>query len=191
MCPLLWVQYKFCIFAYNVQPGITIDYATGESSGEEYRGSETADSDGVDFASPAVVMAVQAALNNAGYDCGTPDGIEGRNTLSAVEHCRSEKGISGSSIDAFLAMALGLKAYDLLTSQGGSGQEMQSQATTQRTNPQTSASETSVPETSAPVSSGTTYVVNKNTRNFTIRRVHLSRRSQSTTDGITREAGRN
>lgn len=29
----------FCVFCYNVQPGITIDYATGESSGPEFTGS--------------------------------------------------------------------------------------------------------------------------------------------------------
>ncbi len=27
---------KFCVYCYNTQPGITIDYATGESSGPEY-----------------------------------------------------------------------------------------------------------------------------------------------------------
>ena len=29
----------FCIFCYNVQPGVTISYATGESSGPEFTGS--------------------------------------------------------------------------------------------------------------------------------------------------------
>ena len=28
----------FCVFTYNVQPGVTIDYATGDSRGEEYTG---------------------------------------------------------------------------------------------------------------------------------------------------------
>ena len=31
---------RFCAFCYNVQPGITIDYATGESSGQEFTGNE-------------------------------------------------------------------------------------------------------------------------------------------------------
>ena len=31
---------QFCAFCYNVQPGITIDYATGESSGQEFTGNE-------------------------------------------------------------------------------------------------------------------------------------------------------
>ncbi len=30
---------SFCVFCYNVQPGITIDYATGDSSGPEFQGS--------------------------------------------------------------------------------------------------------------------------------------------------------
>lgn len=32
---------QFCAFCYNVQPGITIDYATGESSGPEFTGSDS------------------------------------------------------------------------------------------------------------------------------------------------------
>ena len=30
---------SFCVYCYNVQPGITIDYATGDSSGPEFTGS--------------------------------------------------------------------------------------------------------------------------------------------------------
>ena len=32
---------EFCVYAYNVQPGITIDYRTGKSSGPVYTGNET------------------------------------------------------------------------------------------------------------------------------------------------------
>lgn len=38
-------EQAFCVFAYNVQPGITIDYATGESSGPAYTGSGTGHSE--------------------------------------------------------------------------------------------------------------------------------------------------
>ena len=31
----------FCVYVYNVQPGITINYADGSSSGPTYTGSET------------------------------------------------------------------------------------------------------------------------------------------------------
>ena len=33
---------RFCVYCYNVQPGITIDYATGDSSGPEFTGSDSA-----------------------------------------------------------------------------------------------------------------------------------------------------
>lgn len=33
---------QFCAFCYNVQPGIAIDYATGESTGPAFHGSDTA-----------------------------------------------------------------------------------------------------------------------------------------------------
>ena len=32
---------EFCVYCYNVQPGITIDYATGDSSVEPYTGSDS------------------------------------------------------------------------------------------------------------------------------------------------------
>ena len=32
---------EFCVYCYNVQPGITINYKTGESSGPEYTGTTT------------------------------------------------------------------------------------------------------------------------------------------------------
>lgn len=33
---------QFCVYAYNVQPGVTIDYATGESTGALFTGTENA-----------------------------------------------------------------------------------------------------------------------------------------------------
>ncbi|MBQ6469208.1 MAG: DNA/RNA non-specific endonuclease [Lachnospiraceae bacterium] len=33
-------DFRFCVYAYNVQPGITIDYRTGESSGTPFAGTE-------------------------------------------------------------------------------------------------------------------------------------------------------
>lgn len=35
---------SFCIYCYNVQPGVTIDYATGDSSGPEFTGSSSSNS---------------------------------------------------------------------------------------------------------------------------------------------------
>ncbi len=33
-------DFSFCVFCYNVQPGVVIDYATGESEGKEFSGNE-------------------------------------------------------------------------------------------------------------------------------------------------------
>lgn len=33
-------DFSFCVFCYNVQPGVVIDYATGESEGKEFTGNE-------------------------------------------------------------------------------------------------------------------------------------------------------
>lgn len=147
---------RFCVFAYNVQPGITIDYATGESGGEEYSGSETAKYDGVNFSSPAVIKTVQTALNDAGYDCGMPDGVAGSKTYAAIEKYRSDYGVSGLGIDAYLALALGLNAYDLLSSQSTVVQETPTQTTSRP------------PASETPASSTTeaTYIVNTNTGVF-------------------------
>ena len=165
---------KFCIYAYNVQPGITIDYATGDSSGSEYTGSEAAKYDGVNFSSPHVIAAVQQALNDAGYDCGTADGVAGTRTNSAIESYRHDKDLSGQGINAVLAMALGLKAYDLLSNQnepvqvkpenasaGGnsSSQEVDSSQ-------QVSVSGSDSSDGSSASSDSITYVVNTNTGKF-------------------------
>ena len=104
---------SFNAYCYNVQPGISIDYATGDSSGQAYTGSEASKYDGVDFQSPAVIKAVQQALNDKGYDCGTPDGIAGSGTASAAAHFKADHGLSGDGIDAALALTLGLNAYQL------------------------------------------------------------------------------
>ena len=105
---------SFNAYCYNVQPGISIDYATGDSSGQAYTGSEASKYDGVNFQSPAVIKAIQQALNDKGYDCGTPDGIAGNGTASAAAHFKADHGLSGNSIDAALALTLGLNAYQLL-----------------------------------------------------------------------------
>lgn len=44
---------QFCVYCYNVQPGITIDYSTGASSGPEYTGSSNNSSDSSSSTNPA------------------------------------------------------------------------------------------------------------------------------------------
>ena len=146
---------KFNVFCYNVQPGITIDYTTGESTGEEYSGSDTAKYDGVDFSSPAVIAIIQQSLNNHGYDCGSPDGIAGTATANAIERYRNDHSISGNSIDAALALALGVNAYDLLDA---SQKDVSKTSQTDIRNGQTGD-----PTDSSP---NVTYIINMNTGKF-------------------------
>ena len=39
------------------------------------------------------VKAVQQALNDAGYNCGTPDGSAGKKTRATIESYRADKGL--------------------------------------------------------------------------------------------------
>ena len=63
----------------------------------------------VDYDSAEWVMKVQQALNDAGYDCGAPDGIAGAKTYAAIERFRSDQGLpAGTAIDEELCSKLGL-----------------------------------------------------------------------------------
>ena len=56
-----------------------------------------------DYNSEDVIQEVQAALNEAGFDCGTPDGIAGKKTAAAVAAYRAASGLpEGSEIDEAL-----------------------------------------------------------------------------------------
>ena len=58
------------------------------------------------------VKRVQQALNDAGYNCGTPDGIAGQKTHSAVESFCRDNGLPVSnSIDDALLQKLGVVIY--------------------------------------------------------------------------------
>lgn len=62
-----------------------------------------------DYTSSDVVTKIQSALNEAGYDCGTPDGNAGTKTKAAISKFREEHGLTaGEAIDDELAAALGL-----------------------------------------------------------------------------------
>lgn len=59
-----------------------------------------------DYMGADIIKSVQEALNNAGYDCGTPDGIAGANTKSMISKYRDDhKLLPGEYI-----------AWDLVTS---------------------------------------------------------------------------
>ncbi|MGI6173507.1 MAG: DUF6273 domain-containing protein [Christensenellales bacterium] len=55
------------------------------------------------------VKQVQQALNDAGYDCGTPDGVAGKKTSSAIRQYQGDKALEVTGeIDDRLLAALGL-----------------------------------------------------------------------------------
>lgn len=60
-----------------------------------------------DYSSTDVVKAVQESLNEAGYDCGTADGIFGNKTAEAIANYKQDNGLSGENeIDAILYESL-------------------------------------------------------------------------------------
>lgn len=62
------------------------------------------------------VKKVQQALNDAGYECGTPDGIAGKKTAAAITQYRTDKGLEVSdTIDDALLEAMGLAEADKVT----------------------------------------------------------------------------
>ena len=53
------------------------------------------------------IQNVQQALNDAGFDCGTPDGVAGNNTKDAISEYQHEKGLTVTGeIDADLLASL-------------------------------------------------------------------------------------
>ena len=55
------------------------------------------------------VRSVQTALNEAGYDCGTPDGIAGKNTKAAISAFQQDNGLSETgTVTHELLLALGI-----------------------------------------------------------------------------------
>ena len=57
------------------------------------------------------VKKVQQALNDAGYNCGKPDGIAGKKTFAAITQYRTDKGLEVSeAIDDALLEAMGIAA---------------------------------------------------------------------------------
>ena len=65
----------------------------------------------IDFADKAIITVIQTKLNEAGFDCGTPDGVAGAKTKQAIRDYRAANGLAESeAIDAELFNALTLDA---------------------------------------------------------------------------------
>ena len=61
------------------------------------------------YTDSATVQKVQEALNAAGFECGTADGVSGQKTAAAINAFRAEKGLEENGlIDDELLEALGL-----------------------------------------------------------------------------------
>lgn len=55
------------------------------------------------------VKKVQQALNDAGYNCGTPDGVAGKKTAAAITQYQTDKGLEASGeIDDALLESMGI-----------------------------------------------------------------------------------
>lgn len=62
-----------------------------------------------EYKDKATVKKVQQALNDAGYDCGKPDGAAGKKTKAAITNYQTDKGLTVSGvIDDELLDALGI-----------------------------------------------------------------------------------
>lgn len=62
-----------------------------------------------EYSDKDTVKKVQQALNDAGYDCGTPDGTAGKKTKAAITSYQTDKGLTVSGVmDDELLVALGL-----------------------------------------------------------------------------------
>lgn len=55
---------------------------------------ETTLNEVVEYKDATTIRIVQQALNEAGYNCGTPDGVAGGNTSAAITKFQTEKGIT-------------------------------------------------------------------------------------------------
>ena len=49
------------------------------------------------YSDKETVQQVQEALNENGYDCGTPDGVAGAKTNAAIEQYKTDNGLGETS----------------------------------------------------------------------------------------------
>jgi len=69
------------------------------------------------------VKKVQQALNDAGYNCGTPDGVAGKKTTAAITQYQTDKGLEvTATIDDALLEAMGITMQQSEGSESGEKQ---------------------------------------------------------------------
>lgn len=67
---------------------------TEENTSSEPMSQETV----TEYKDSATIKVVQQALNSAGYNCGTPDGVAGGKTTEAITKYQTDKGITVNGI---------------------------------------------------------------------------------------------
>ena len=97
------------LYAQGNDDEATAEAQEAPAEAVEAEAPEQTDSPGEVHKDKATVKAAQQALNEAGYDCGTPDGVAGKNTKSAISSYQTDKGltVTGTVTDELLA-SLGL-----------------------------------------------------------------------------------
>ena len=71
--------------------------------------SDTAGTDTI-YTDNETIKKVQEALNNSGYDCGTPDGDKGPKTTSVIQQYQTDNGLEATGeIDDALLTSLGIQ----------------------------------------------------------------------------------
>ena len=82
----------------EVQPGWEEELAAHERELAEQEEARRAEAEAqrmlMEHTDKETIQSVQAALNEAGYDCGTPDGIAGKNTQAAISAFQQDNGLS-------------------------------------------------------------------------------------------------
>ena len=93
---------KLCAFVIVL--ALTVSALCGAASAETYGKS--------------MVQSVQQMLNEAGYDCGTPDGVAGKKTAAAISAFQEDHGMEVTGeISYVLFLSLYLENYDIPTAQ--------------------------------------------------------------------------
>ena len=63
----------------------------------------------MEYTDKETIQSVQTALNEAGYDCGTPDGIAGKNTQAAISAFQKDNSLNETGTATHeLLLALGI-----------------------------------------------------------------------------------
>ena len=97
----------------EVQPGWEEELAAHERELAEQEEARRAEAEAqrmlMEYTDKETIQSVQAALNEAGYDCGTPDGIAGKNTQAAISAFQQDNGLNETgTVTHELLLALNL-----------------------------------------------------------------------------------